>query len=58
MAPSTGRDTFGRTSLQTIALETVLHMLGSDDARVRESLAACLLKLTSRLFYPEDWPGM
>jgi hypothetical protein len=35
----------------------VLHLLGDDDARVREAAAGVMGRLVPRLFFPSDWPG-
>ncbi len=49
--PDSRHKFWGSSNIQTVALGTVLNMLGDEDARVREASADALVKLVPRLFY-------
>eukprot|EP00043_Microstomoeca_roanoka_P018356 m.195756 g.195756 ORF g.195756 m.195756 type:complete len:2762 (-) comp16809_c0_seq3:28-8313(-) len=45
------------SNVQTMALDTMFHLLADEDYRVRDAAAEALVQLTAHLFYEEDWPG-
>ena len=44
-----------KASLQSLALDTVLHALDAADQRVRDQAARCLASMCPRLYFPQDW---